>query len=64
MMTAIANADAETAIKESTRSCTEGGVKKLMTGRNKGTIKLIRDGQATWINVNEKPDDKKKQDSV
>ena len=63
-MTAIANADAETAIKESPRWCTEKGVKKLMTGRNKGTIQLMRDGQGTWINVNEKPDDKKKQDSV
>jgi hypothetical protein len=56
MMMAIANADPETAIKECSRVYrkTEKGVevKKPMIERNKGTVKLIRDGHKTWINVN------------
>lgn len=55
-MMAIANADPETAIKECSRVYrkTEKGVevKKPMIERNKGTVKLIRDGHKTWINVN------------
>ena len=55
-MMAIANADPETAIKECSRfyKKTVKGikVKKPMIERNKGTVKLIRDGYPTWINVN------------
>jgi hypothetical protein len=56
MMKAVADADYETAIKESSRCYTiivKGvAVIKHLTERNEATVELIRDGHKNWIKVN------------